>query len=375
MAVLAVLGSLAGTAAAGRTRWVSVHFTGPAGARESVIVAMPSWYGPDRHPPLPLVIAPHSRGFTPWQAAKRWGDLPGRFGVIVLNAGMHGRVIPRRSWAWPPAVAELTRLPEIVSRLLPYLRYDHARVYAAGFSMGGQEALMMLAQRPDLFAAVVAADPLTNLEQRWYQFPLSKLSAGEQRGATREVGATPRQRPWLYVRRSPLFFASTIAEAGVPLELWWNPADTVVIRGSTQAGALYHALKRIDPQAPVFARVHHEMHGWVFKDTHSLPAMLRFLLSHRQPGGRPADGFSYVSWRPFAAAWGWTFRATAPAGSALWRVSDVTSSGLRTNSPGPLLVAPPQRPATAFVDGRAAPVLGGVVAVPAGIHTVAFGYV
>jgi len=332
VAVVAVVGTgLAIPATRPGTRWVAVHFRGPEGVRDTVVVGLPGWYGPTDHPRLPLVISPHSRGITPWQQARRWGDLPGRFRLIVLDPGLHGRRIPRRSWAWPPDIAEMADLPAVVRHHVPYLRYDRNRVYAAGDSMGGQETLMLVARRPDLFAAAVAADPVTNFLRRWYEFPLSGESWGEQAAATREVGATPRRAPWLYVRRSPLFFARTFAFSRVPIELWWNPRDTVVIReGPAQAGSFYDAVKRLNPRAQISVRLDHVMHGWVFKYDHELPQIVRFLLAHRRHAS-PPDGFAYTSWRPDASIWGWRIHAFGTERS-LWSISDVTPAGLSTDT-------------------------------------------
>jgi pimeloyl-ACP methyl ester carboxylesterase len=287
LGVLAAVALLAAVpsrgAAPASTRLLSVAFRGPGGYLDHLVASMPSWYGPRHDPPLPVIISPHSRGATALANARRWGGLPGRFRLIALSPSLHGRVIPRRSWAWPPDVAELARLPQIARRLIPYLRFDPSRIYALGHSMGAQEALMLLADRPRLLAGVVAADPVTNLARRWYELPASGESWHEQRAVTREVGATPRQAPWLYAQRSPSSFVARIAASGVPLELWWNPHDTVVIdQRSAQTGAFYRELRRLDPRAPVVARVHHFEHGWVFKYDHELPAMVRFLLVHRR---------------------------------------------------------------------------------------------
>jgi pimeloyl-ACP methyl ester carboxylesterase len=349
------------------TRRFAIHFLGPDGVRDTAVVALPAWYGPHDDPRLPLVISPHSRGITPWQQARRWGDLPGRFRLIVVNPGLHGRIIPRRSWAWPPDIAEMADLPATLRRRIPYLRYDANRIYAAGDSMGGQETLMLVARRPDLFAAAVAADPVTNFLRRWYEFPSSGESWREQAAATREVGATPRRRPWLYVRRSPLFFARTFADSGVPLELWWNPRDTVVIReGPAQAGTFYRAIERLNPHAPVVVHLDHVMHGWVFKYDHELPAMVRFLLAHRRHPP-PASGFAYTSWQSEASIWGWRVRYFG-ARTRLWTIFDVTRTGLRTDAAGPLLIRPPAPVASALVDGRSAAVgLTGIL-VPPGRH-------
>src|SRR5262245_1077549 len=114
----------------------TLHFRGPGGHRDEVVVQTPAWYGPHRDPPLPVVISPHGRGCTAAGNARRWGDLPGRLGLIVLDPGISGRRLQRDSWAWPPEVDELARLPLLVQRRLPWLRFDRRRVYAAGDSMG-----------------------------------------------------------------------------------------------------------------------------------------------------------------------------------------------------------------------------------------------
>jgi pimeloyl-ACP methyl ester carboxylesterase len=158
-----------------------------------MIVEVPSWYGPLDHPALPLVVSPHTRASNPFMTAAHWRGLPGRCRIIVLDAGLSGRVTQTRSWGWPPEIAEITRLPGIARRLVPYPRYDPNRVYLAGESMGGQEVLLALERRPDLFAAAVASDPATNMLRRWYQFPHSVASRGQQAALTREVGVARPQ--------------------------------------------------------------------------------------------------------------------------------------------------------------------------------------
>src|SRR5438105_6317116 len=91
------------------TKLVWASFRGPGGYLDHLVVAMPSWYGPRHDPPLPVVISPHSRGATALANARRWGGVPGKFRLIALSPSLHGRLIPRRSWAWPPDIAELAR--------------------------------------------------------------------------------------------------------------------------------------------------------------------------------------------------------------------------------------------------------------------------
>jgi pimeloyl-ACP methyl ester carboxylesterase len=298
------------------------------------------------------VISPHARGGDPFKAARRWGNLPGERGLIVLIPSLRGRVLDEtRSWGYPPAIETLARTPTIAQRLLPWLRWDANRVYAAGFSMGGQESLLLLARRPDLFAAVSVADSVTDFLRRWYEFPLSPLTRAEQPKATREVGGTPARVPWLYRRRSPSTFAATIAFSGVPVQLWWNPREDIVVNQSrTQSGSFSRLLNRLNPDAPVFPVVHSAPHGWVFRAGHSLGAMVDFLLSHRREGPS-AGGFSYVSWRRAVRVWGWSFRS-GNVGHGFWRVSGVTPAGFRSSSSSWLAVRPPGRRELRLAPGR-----------------------
>jgi pimeloyl-ACP methyl ester carboxylesterase len=318
------------------TRWRVLHYAGG-----TLLVGTPSWYSPQRHPALPLVISPHARGGDPSKNARRWGDLPGRRELIVIDPALEGRVLGEsRAWGYPPAIAKLVRAPQIARRLLPWLRWDPDRVYAAGFSMGGQESLLALARRPDLFAAVSVADSVTDFLRRWYEFPRSPLARTEQPKATKELGGTPARVPWLYRRRSPVTFARTIAFSGVPVQLWWNPNEQVVInQGTTQSGGFSHLLLRLNPDAPVDPVVHRQPHGWVFRSGHSLEAIVDFLLAHRRERA-PAAGFSYLSWLRSASVWGWSFRS-GDVGHGFWRISAATPDGFRSSSPSWLTVTPP----------------------------------
>jgi hypothetical protein len=63
------------------------------GKQSYALLLLPGWYGPGRHPAIPLVISPHGRNTTREAAAKRWYDLPTRGDfAMVLPAGQ-GRVL------------------------------------------------------------------------------------------------------------------------------------------------------------------------------------------------------------------------------------------------------------------------------------------
>src|SRR5436190_8791831 len=74
---------LTGSAAAADGGWEQIHvrtfqieYRSYDGYRRAAYVLVPDWYGPDRHPRLPLIISPHGRGVPADDNAGRWGDLP-----------------------------------------------------------------------------------------------------------------------------------------------------------------------------------------------------------------------------------------------------------------------------------------------------------
>jgi pimeloyl-ACP methyl ester carboxylesterase len=337
-------------------------------------VGTPAWYSPARNPPLPLVIAPHARSGDPAKNARRWGDLPGSRSLIVLAPQSTGRIAAKgRAWGYPPSITKLARTPQIAKRFLPWLRWDPDRVYTAGFSMGAQQSLLLLARRPDLFAAVAVADSLVDFLRRWYEFPRSPLASAEQPKATREVGGTPARLPWLYQRRSPMTYARTIAFSGVPMQLWWNPREQLIInQETTQSGRLWRLIRRLNSDALVDAVVHRAPHGEVFRSTHSLSKMVDFLLAHER-AGPPRRGFSYVSWLRRVGVWGWDIRS-GDVGHGFWQIDSASDDGFRSSSRSWLAVSPPRRPVGAVVDGDRVRLRGGVVRLTPGRHGVELTY-
>src|SRR5262249_53178765 len=145
------------------------------------------WYGPHRHPPIPLVISPHGSGAKPRLNAERWGDLPARGGFAVVNPEGQGSHLELYSWGSRAQIADLARMPQLVHRALPWLHIDPHRIYAVGASMGGQESLLLAAKHPHLLAGVVSFDAPTNMAARYSSFH-SLL----RRLAEREVGTSRR---------------------------------------------------------------------------------------------------------------------------------------------------------------------------------------
>jgi pimeloyl-ACP methyl ester carboxylesterase len=238
---------------------------------------LPRWYGPERDPPLPLVISPHGRQAMAQANSARWGNLPAQGVFAVVNPEGQGRVLGNASWGDPGQIADLARMPELLEQALPWLRLDRNRVYAVGGSMGGQEVLLLLARFPDLLRGVVAFDAPTDLALRFQDMEWLHRGAYLRGLMRREVGATPAEAPGLYAARSPLEFVPRIARSDVRLALWWSRRDRVVVDGAAQSGRLYRLIKRFDADAPVREIVGSWPHMAEMNWNAGLPTALRWL--------------------------------------------------------------------------------------------------
>jgi poly(3-hydroxybutyrate) depolymerase len=219
--------------------------------RWAVVVA-PAQYGPGNVPPhLPLVISPHGRGVRARTNARLWGDLPAQGGFAVICPGGMGRRLPLHSWGWRGQINDLARMPSILRAARPWLRIDPRRVYAVGGSMGGQETLLLLGQRPRLLAGAVAFDSVTDFPLRYDQFARIRNGKTLQALARVEVGGTPRTNPEGYVLRSPTHWIGDVASSEVPLQLWWSDADEIVVDQRTQSEKFFKDLQRLRPRGRV----------------------------------------------------------------------------------------------------------------------------
>jgi pimeloyl-ACP methyl ester carboxylesterase len=244
-------------------RVLTIHYTAHNGRVREATVLLPSWYGPHRNPPIPLVIAPHGRGCNGKVNAEYWADLPARGGFAVVNPDGMGRRMGNYSYGFRGQIDDLARMPELTARALPWLRIDRDRIYALGSSMGGQETLLLVARHPDLLAGAVAMDSVTDLGRRYGELPNVACNArcvarfGTKYGyllqaAMRsEVGGTPAQVPGAYAARSPMSLAREIAFSGVPLQIWWSKNDRIVTNQRGQSGRLLRVLKQLNASAPI----------------------------------------------------------------------------------------------------------------------------
>jgi pimeloyl-ACP methyl ester carboxylesterase len=237
-------------------------------------LVLPSWYDRRRHPPIPLVIAPHGRGLSARTNLRFWGALPAFGPFAVVDPEGQGRRLTHYSWGWRGQIDDLARMPAIVEKAFPGLRIDRSRIYAIGSSMGGQETLLLIARHPHLLAGAAALDSATNMAARYRAF--AELPGGRrlQRLARIEIGGTPAQVPRAYAARSPIEFARAIADSGVPLHLWWSVRDRIVRNQNGESGALYRAIVRINPAARVSKYVGTWAHGREMHPLTRLPLVL-----------------------------------------------------------------------------------------------------
>ena len=244
------------------------------GRRREGFVVLPRWYNAREHPPLPLVIAPHGRGISPQVNLRFWGALPAFGPFAVVDPAGQGRRLIRYSWGWRGQIDDLSRMPGIVERAVPGLRIDRRRIYAIGSSMGGQETLLLVARHPGLLAGAAALDSATNMAARYRDFRLLRDGRRLRRLARLEIGGTPAQVPRAYAARSPITFAREIARSGVPLHLWWSTRDRIVRDQNAESGALYRAIKRINPRAPLMKYVGTWAHSREMHPLTRLPLLL-----------------------------------------------------------------------------------------------------
>lgn len=272
------------------------------GALRSTYLVLPRWYGPRSNPPLPLVISPHGRGLDGRANANLWGGLPARGSFGLISPDGQGRRLGGYSWGSPGQIADLARMPAIAREALPWLRIDARRIYAFGGSMGGQETLLLLARYPRLLAGAAAFDAVADFALQYRSFRRLGCNAvclrdlGEPLGrrlqllARSELGGTPAERPLAFAERSPITYARRIAASCVPLQLWWSPADKIVVDQQRQSGRLFWRLRAANPRAPISAYVGFWIHSREMRATALLPFALRqFDLLPASTGARPEE--------------------------------------------------------------------------------------
>jgi pimeloyl-ACP methyl ester carboxylesterase len=239
------LAQRSGTQVTPSTRAIRIRYRAHDGRMRPAWLLLPANY--DGRSALPLVISPHGRGVGAAVNASLWGDLPGEGGFAVINPAGEGRRLHYYSWGARGQIDDLARMPEIVEAAGVHV--DPRRIYAIGGSMGGQETLLLLAEHPHLLAGAAAFDPATDMSRRYRDFAALPDGRMLRRLAREEIGGTPAKDPRAYELRSPDHFVEQIANADVPLQLYWSPRDRVIVDQRVETLALATDVRHDDPDA------------------------------------------------------------------------------------------------------------------------------
>jgi pimeloyl-ACP methyl ester carboxylesterase len=272
------------------------------GTPRSAYLELPRWYGPALHPRIKFVISPHGRGLSGRANLRLWGSLPVRGSFAVLSPDGQGRRLSDYSWGSPGQIEDLARMPSLAEQALPWLRIDRSQIYAVGGSMGGQETLLLVARHPRLLAGAAAFDSVSDFALQYREFSHLRCSArclhdlGEPLGrrlqglARSEIGGSPQTRPMAFRERSPITYSRAIATSCVPLQLWWSPADRIVIDQQHQSGKLFWRLRRENPRAPISGYVGFWIHSHEMRARALLPlSLVKFGLLPPQDATTRAD--------------------------------------------------------------------------------------
>ena len=205
----------------------------------------------------------------------------------MISPDGQGRRLGDYSWGSPGQIADLARMPAIARAGLPWLRIDRTQDLRVRRQHG----------RPGVAAAARAPSPaarrrggvrrgvglraaVPGVREAALQRALSARSRGAARtpaagtGAV-ELGGSPRQRPLAFAERSPITYARAIAASCVPLQIWWSPADRVVVDQQRQSGKFFWKLRAMNPHAPISGYVGFWIHSHEMRASTRLPFALR----------------------------------------------------------------------------------------------------
>ncbi|MFB9801127.1 prolyl oligopeptidase family serine peptidase [Streptomonospora salina] len=204
-----------------------VRFWAAGERRIPAALVLPSWYDPDSHVRLPVLMdpygGPHAQRVVRSRSAYSTSQWFADQGFAVLIAD--GRGTPGVGVEWERAVHGDLAAPVLEDQVAALhdaaARFgclDLDRVAIRGWSFGGFLAALAVLRRPEVFHAAVAGAPVTD----WHLY--------DTHYTERYLG-TPQQRPDAYVRSSAL---EGWADPARPLMLIHGLADDNVVFAHTQ---------------------------------------------------------------------------------------------------------------------------------------------
>ncbi|RME80709.1 MAG: alpha/beta fold hydrolase, partial [Caldilineae bacterium] len=139
----------------------------------------------------------------------------------------------------------------LINYMLAHYPIDRDRIYVGGFSMGGMAAGTLAAKYPDIFAAAVTHEAITDLRDWYYE-----QNEFRQTQIVTETTGTPAEVPFEYRRRSPLELARNLSN--LPLAIVHGDVDTTVLPHHAQD--FYSAVNAFAP-VHVELQWYHGNHG------------------------------------------------------------------------------------------------------------------
>jgi pimeloyl-ACP methyl ester carboxylesterase len=147
--------------------------------------------------------------------------LAGRSGFALACPSGQGVVTRSFSYGAAGQIADLARMPALVAERVPDLEIDRDRIYLAGSSMGGMEALLVALRYPDAYTRVASLDPVTDLGRRFGSLPMDRRLLLQA-----ECDGPPSLQPGCYAVRSPQALVGGAPRAGA-IALWYSTRDPV----------------------------------------------------------------------------------------------------------------------------------------------------
>ena len=170
--------------------------------------------------PVPLLVTARPAGMSLLCTDENMA-LAGRSGFALACPSGQGVVTRSFSYGAAGQISDLARMPALVAERVPDLVVDPARVYLAGSSMGGTEALLVALRYPGAYARVASLDPITDLGRRFGSLPMDRRLLLQA-----ECDGPPSLQPGCYTARSPQALLGGGDQAGA-IALWYSTRDPV----------------------------------------------------------------------------------------------------------------------------------------------------
>ena len=200
------------------------------GSRQPCIVGVPDSYDPQT--PTPLLVGLHTWSADYHQQLEAHGKQAAKRGWLLVLPNFRGPNLVSNPHAQQAGGSLLAQhdIIDCYRYMLENYNVDAERVYLTGASGGGHMALLMASKYPDLWAAVGAWVPVTDL-RTWHA-----QNQGYARHVEAVCGGLPdasREVDFEYLRRSPRTFITNLAhthvllghgdkDAAIPVEQSWE---------------------------------------------------------------------------------------------------------------------------------------------------------